>query len=60
MRRAFAGSAFPLEEDNMQIWGYRLVNGAVEAQIFTDALPKGWVDTPAKCKPKGVKNANGK
>ena len=44
----------------MQIWGYRLVNGAVEAQIFTDALPKGWVDTPAKCKPKGVKNANGK
>lgn len=32
-------------------WMYRRTeDGSVEAQIFdSDALPEGWVDSPAKC-----------
>lgn len=48
-------------------WGYRLVDGGVDAKLFElakgESIPKGWVDSPAKCvapkaKPKkAVKNA---
>lgn len=43
-----------------KVWGYRYVNGEIEAKIFTSTIPKGWVDSPAKCKGKGDKNADGK
>jgi len=28
-------------------FGYRLVDGKVEKQIFSETLPEGWVDNPA-------------
>lgn len=35
-------------------WGYRLVDGEVEAKLFPEGRPsKGWQDTPAKLKRKG-------
>lgn len=30
---------------------YRLKDGKVESRVFdSDAIPDGWVDSPAKCK----------
>jgi hypothetical protein len=41
---------------------YKLIKGKVEAKVFdSDAIPDGWEDSPAKCKPvkkKQVKRGN--
>lgn len=38
----------------MAIWGYKWINGQVEAKLFDEVIEKGWEDTPAKCEePKG-------
>lgn len=35
------------------VWGYRLKDGEVEAEIFDGKLPRGWKDTPADLKKEG-------
>ncbi len=46
----------------MAVWGYRLKDGEVEAQVFEEDLPKGWQDSPVKCvaKKTGAKKDDGK
>lgn len=41
-----------MTENTGPAWGYKMVNGEVQAQLFPDGLPaRGWADSPAKCKP---------
>ncbi len=39
-------------KEPVKMWGYRMVDGTVESEIFEDKLPKGWKDTPAALKVK--------
>ena len=39
---------------------YKLDKGEIVSEIFdSEDIPKGWVDGPAKCKPKKEKKVNG-
>ena len=40
------------KETEGPVWGYKLVDGEVEAKLFADGLPKGWADSHAKLKDK--------
>lgn len=43
------------EQKRPPAWGYKLVDGEVEARLFPDGkLSRGWKDTPA-----GMKNDDG-
>ena len=40
------------KEEKGPEWGYKLVDGEVEAKLFPEGREKGWEDTPAKLKAK--------
>lgn len=47
-----------MAEEPYPCWRYRITkSGEISAKIFmSDAVPPGYVDSPAKCKKKGEKS----